>query len=286
MAASNSGYDPPTIHQPPDRNAASKAAEKRGWANYLLFRALRILRQNPILLVYAILSIAVTAVVFAAMLRASLWGYNRLLDRYLVWIDSWGVWGSALTLLLNITFVVVFLIVAYLTFAQVNSIVCLPFLDLISERVEIIVTGYSESVPFLTGLWTGLTSTIVCMVRKLAILTLCLPLLLIPVIGALAFFLLGAWFLAFDFLDLPMARRGWSFRRKAKFLDGCGKRRLVLGAVLQGTLLVPVVSVLMFPVAAVAATLFFIDVRAAKGWQTDAVSKPEKLIRGPADDSL
>lgn len=217
----------------------------------------------PILISLVLLVGLITAsVLYAGDLRDLLW--SRPAGEGFVNALLLGLW-HALAVVLGLLLIVVDI----LLFALLGRAIASPFLDLLAERVERLV-----GLPLPAG---GLRATLrsvlfafadvlLIIVFYLALLVPLLLLNLIPVVGSAAYTVLSTalamLMLALDFSSLTLARRLVPFllRWQAIWLN----RWLCLGfgAAVFVLLLVPVLNLVLLPLAAVGATLLVHDLYA------------------------
>ena len=102
--------------------------------------------------------------------------------------------------------------------------------------------------------------------RLLIYLAVMLPLLLInliPGLGgavyAVAAWLVTAYFLALEFLDYPLDRRGLSLKEKSRYVRSLGLGWLGFGSAVLVIGLVPVVNFTLLPLAAMGGTLVYLE---------------------------
>ena len=72
-------------------------------------------------------------------------------------------------------------------------------------------------------------------------------------------FLVTCFFLAVDFLDYPLERRGLSLRAKLAFVGRMGLTGIGFGATVLAMGIVPLLNLALLPLAAVGGTLLFWD---------------------------
>jgi CysZ protein len=158
-------------------------------------------------------------------------------------------------------------VVAVFAFLPVASLVASPFNDLISERVEEIVTGRpvpesepSSVVGALVGVGRSLANSARTFLRwALLALGVLIASVVLPGVGSLVGLIgggyLAARFAAWDAIDTPLARWGWSYERRLELLRR--RRPLCLGAgtVVAVALAIPVVNALAMPIAAAGGTV-------------------------------
>lgn len=138
-----------------------------------------------------------------------------------------------------------------------------PFNELLSERVEAVLTGRPPA-PFslrdfargaLLGIGHGLRRLLASLLGLAAVFALGL----VPVIGTIAAALLGAWLAAtgaaYDCYDAVLARRLLAYRDKRDYLARRRLRTLGLGAAVAGMLLVPGLNLVALGLGTAGATV-------------------------------
>ncbi|MCK5795651.1 MAG: EI24 domain-containing protein [Deltaproteobacteria bacterium] len=240
-----------------------------------VFRGWSFVAKHTELVKFCVLPVILTLVVFVGLSILFYAKYTWFVSLFWAKPEGWTIvfwWPFA------VLFVFAAIIIAYVLFFVVLSILTAPFNDFLSERVEQLAYGH-EPRPFSWSfLLRGLGQTVLHELAKLAIyLAWILPLLFlnfIPVIGTVAFavtgFILTARFLAYDHLDYAMARREWTFARKRGLLKEYRALTSGFGAGVAGVLLVPVVGLLSIPMAAVGGTLLFCDLEKAGAFDGEA----------------
>ncbi|MCK5835181.1 MAG: EI24 domain-containing protein, partial [Lentisphaeria bacterium] len=148
----------------------------------------------------------------------------------------------------------------YFFFVAIASIVSIPFMDLLSSEIELKVTNSSESASFWLGIQRGIQSTLIMMLRMLLVMFVSLPLLFVPLVGSVLYFLINAWYMAYGYLDYPMGRKGWTFRDKKSFMKNHKREQLFLGCFIYAMSLIPLLNLFVIPWATAASTLLFIRI--------------------------
>lgn len=185
---------------------------------------------------------------------------------WLSWVEpflkpflGWLVWLFSFLLLV---------VAGALSFTAVGSVIAAPFLDFLSEKVENLELGRSLGRPFSLGvLMEDAARTVVQACLKLsvvaALFVATLPLLLVPVLGGLAVTVINSyfaiWYLAAEFLDLPMSRAGWSLTQRRAWLQRRRGAVFGFGGAIYLVCLVPLMGFLVLPVAAVSGTRLFVS---------------------------
>lgn len=164
-------------------------------------------------------------------------------------------------------------LLAYYTWLVATSLVTAPVKDSLSELVEARRTGAPGPKFTLAALVAEIGRTLRVEGGKLLLYTaVMVPLyalsFAVPSVGHVLLSVFGWYFtslfLAFDYLDWPMARRGWGFGARYRALAKMNRAvALGFGTACWFLLLVPVLNVLLIPGAVVAGTNLFVDLEAA-----------------------
>ncbi len=184
------------------------------------------------------------------------------------WTGVLGTWfRSIVKVLAYIISLILLLVVCGFSFTAVGTVLAAPFNDALSERVEEMLNGTVTTRPFSFGnLFQDVVRTVIQALRKLLVVLLVfvftLPLLLIPVLGPIGYTVLNGlvatWFLAMEYVDLPMGRVGWSIRERGQWAWDRKRAMLGFGSGVYITFLVPLLGYLVMPAAVVGGTLLFV----------------------------
>lgn len=234
------------------------ATSKPTLAVNLYPKALGLLMTRPKLLLYTFLAAITTCLAMGLILWISWLGGSSVIDWMVNWL-GWESVGGFLGGLLKISYALFMLVATFYLFPAVAGIIGLPFYDLLSEEVESAITGTTEDAPFFPGLIQGLKSSLLFLGLRLMVLILGLPLFFIPFLGSILLFLINAGFLRFDFLDVPMARRGWTFQQKWRLLKSQRKSQWTFGITTALLLSIPLLNLFIPPLSVIAGTLLFIN---------------------------
>lgn len=158
-------------------------------------------------------------------------------------------------------------IVFFYAFTLLANIIGAPFNSLLSERVEQYLTGSSPTnEPSISFLLKSIPKTLRSEISKLIYLALwSIPLLIvsfIPVVNIAAPFLIfafGAWMFALEYIDFPMGNHGHFFKHVKSSLR---KRRLMalgFGAIVALFSIIPLVNLIIMPIAVAGATALYVD---------------------------
>ena len=162
-------------------------------------------------------------------------------------------------LLIIILSLIVLLIVAY----ALGLIIAAPFIDALSERVEIMATG-QEPEEFSWKKFVGDVVRTIKVETIKGVFLILIPVVLfvlniIPVIGGFLYvvltFLFGAWDLGFTYADLPMGRKVTPFRERLTFARQNKWGLIGLGA----GFIIPFFNLICVSPMVVGGTLFYVE---------------------------
>ena len=229
------------------------------------FRAVGFIAEHPRLAPLCLAPVAAAAL----LLFGSVIGSSRFASWAATSVAGHGVLAGVIYYLLMIF--VVFAVI-YFGLVIAVSIAASPFCSMLSERVEAIESGEPPpKLPLATVLGFALLDTWHSILRAVVYLMLTLSLSMIGMICALSAvlspvamalvalqFVITCWFIAYDFLDYPLSRRGIDFAGKFAYVEKHRAESLGFGFTVGLLLLVPLLNVLVAPVAAVGAARMFV----------------------------
>jgi CysZ protein len=146
---------------------------------------------------------------------------------------------------------VAILVFVFVAAMLVVNILAAPVYEIVSVAVEKDLTGSGGPA---IGFWGNVKVALVELKKAVFILFVSLILLFIPGLNVISV-LLSAFLIGWNFFDYPLARRGWSFRERLRFV----RREFwsVLGLGLW--LVIPVVQIVMMPLAVAGGTMLGLD---------------------------
>lgn len=179
-------------------------------------------------------------------------------------IPSWLQWLSYL--LWPLTVVTVLLVFSYL-FSTITNLISAPFCGLLAEQLENSLTGQALPDTGMVGIVKDLPRIMSREWRKLMYyLPRALVLLLlffVPGIGQtvapLLWFLFSAWMLAIQYCDYPFDNHKISFTDMRKALRTRRADNLQFGALVSLFTMIPVLNLVILPVAVCGATAMWVD---------------------------
>ena len=188
------------------------------------------------------------------------------------WMRAWlsgllpaSGWFAPLRTLLDVLGAVVVIVVLGWSFTWLFLLLASPFQDFISAAVERAVCGSAVADPAgFSGFLRSLRQSLVQAVVLTFFSVLFLLLALIPVIGAILFFVWSAFALGYSFASIHSGRTGQRFADRRAFAWRHRGAVMGLGTVVAGLSFVPLANVLFMPVFVVAGTLLHIDAAGQK----------------------
>lgn len=170
----------------------------------------------------------------------------------LVQFDQWYL--KPVQYLVSPVLVILLVTAAFFLYSITGALIASPFLDIISLRTEKAMGGNVPDPGFsLMALLRMAAGILKLLLLTLALYILILPLNLVPVAGsavyAAAGFLLTSFFCGFQFYDMPLERRGFTFSEKFLVCRKFGATVAGTGAAFMLISLIPVAGFLGIIVA-------------------------------------
>lgn len=229
-----------------------------------LARGFALLREKA-LRRYVVIPIVINIVLIASLLAFAGWQLNDWLDYWLSGLPNWLHWLESI--LWWIGMILSTLVFCYV-FTLLANLIASPFNGMLSARVEQLTTGTSPETglslagEMLDGI-TGECRRLRYYIGRAALLgLLSLVLLFIPGANlaiAPLWFIFGAFMLAFEYLDQPMANRGLTFETKISRLRARRWRHLGFGSVVTLATAIPLANLVVMPAAVIGATLLYLE---------------------------
>ncbi|MDR1611812.1 MAG: EI24 domain-containing protein [Planctomycetota bacterium] len=246
---------------------------------------LKFLYKNRGLKRYAVLPLLFNILLYVLVLALLFWLLARWQIGAVAW-DFWGPVGGWLAAAVNWTSWILkaavglaALAVTFFSFTAVGMVLASPLNDLLSEKVEAAYAGTEKklSLPLRLTLRATLNSmlgSLLTALRQLVCSLAALPFLLIPVIGFLPIFMVGAYFSGFGYIDSAMARNFLRPRHKKLLTDGNFWKIAGFGTGMQFLFFIPFTGLLLMPVGVTAGTIFYCDGNWTSLFQRSGVAPP------------
>lgn len=224
--------------------------------------ALSFLAKRPRLWPLAIAPFLLNCLLFGVFLW---WGYSRFsswLPKSSSFGEAW--WWQGLFYLVLVLVAASFLVVTAYLFSMLGRIVAAPFLEALTVKVEDELL--KRQAPRM-GFWRGVGRVALQESKKLLLYLVLMGLLflfnLLPGLGSaiqagLAL-LITCFFLAVDFMDYPLERRGLSLKAKLGYVAKMRLDGLAFGLSVFGVFWIPLLGLGFLPLAAVGGTLLYLE---------------------------
>jgi CysZ protein len=215
----------------------------------------------------ALMPFLLNVLLFVGFFAAAMYGFDSWMEELVPAGEAW--YWAALSYLAWTLAVVLMLAFQVILFAVVGRILASPFLDILTKRVEQQVLGQRidfNEMPIWRSVWRTLVQEAGRLALYLGIILILLLLNLLPVLGSMAYsvltVLVSCFFLACEFMDYPMERRGLKLGGKLAMVWRLKIGWLGFGGSLFLVAMIPLVNLLFLPAAAVGGTLLFLENRA------------------------
>lgn len=225
-------------------------------------QGLGILLRSPRLLLIGALPAVLTMLLLLGGMVALVYWFNDLGAWLTPFADDWSEgWRTTIRIAAGVALIGLAFAVGQIAFSALTLAIGGPFYEHIAEKVEDDLGGVPNAVDlsFAQLLWMGLRDGLVLVLRSLMFT---IPLFFagfIPVVGQtvvpVLIALVTAWFLALELIAVPFYRRGMDLKQRRLVLRK--RRALALGLGLPASLLclIPLVAIIVMPVAFVGGVL-------------------------------
>jgi CysZ protein len=227
---------------------------------FLPFQGLRLVF-SPGLRRFVIVPLLANLLVFGALAYTGAHYFDAFMD---AWLPS-QEWLQFLRWLLWLLFALVYAVILFFGFTLIANLIAAPFNGILAARVEERLTGQppQEEEP---SLLKAIVPAVAAELGKIFyLISRALPLallLLIPgvnVIAGVAWLIFGAWFLAIEYGDYPMANHLLKPAVQRQRLRRKRLKSLAFGAGVTVMMLTPVLQFAAMPAAVAGATRFWAD---------------------------
>ena len=180
------------------------------------------------------------------------------------WLPAEG-WMSYLRWLLWLLFALAYVLILFFGFTLLANLIAAPFNSLLAARVEQKLTGApppEDPTSVLKTLAPALASEIGKMFYLITRAVPLLILMLIPglnVVASLGWLIFGAWFLAVEYGDYPMANHTVAPAEQRRHLRSRRFKSLAFGTGIAVMMLIPLLQFAAMPAAVAGATRYWVD---------------------------
>jgi CysZ protein len=230
-------------------------------------RGYRYLQQHRHLWRYAILPIAlnllITLLVLGVLIAVGVWFVSSMQPWLYERLVQWGAWVAwSATIALGVLLLLVCLAAAVLSYKLLSGVLCGYFYGILAEKVETEL-GIDPAQLRSISLGYELRDTAYRMAVLMLVQLFFFAVSVLPVAGgpiALLGNLYFTWLInGMDYLDIPLAMRGWRFEQKREFAMRHREQTLGLGACVFLFGFVPILGAVLMTTAVVGAVLMHRD---------------------------
>lgn len=221
---------------------------------------------SPQLRQFVLIPLAVNIALFVFLTSALMNQFSGAMDWLEQYIPDWLSW---LSWVIWAIFSLTILVVYGFAFSLITTLIAAPFYGLLAEKTELLVTGKGpppESLARMIPRTLGreLVKLGYLIPRSLGVAIALLILGFIPVIGFIApalGFLWTAWNMAIQYIDYSADNHQTPFKELRATLGQHRGNSLIFGSVVTTGMMIPLVNIILPPLAVVSGTLYWLETR-------------------------
>lgn len=213
---------------------------------------------------FVIMPILLNIILMIGLLWLFITQISGMIEWVMNFLPNWLDWMSSIMFIASL---VMILTVFYFSFTMLSGFIAAPFNGLLAEKVEKMLTGevmietnmqdFIKDVPRMLArewqkLWYSLPKYIALFLFGF------MPFLGQTVVPIIAF-VFGAWMMAIQYCDYPFDNHKISFHAMRFKLAQNRTQSLVFGALITLCTLVPIINLVVIPVAVCGATAMWVD---------------------------
>lgn len=201
---------------------------------------------------YVFIPLVINIILFSIAIWFAVYKTQGLLSG----LDNWWGWLDWLQWLIWPLFVMATLVFVFFSFSILANIIAAPFNGLLAEAVELHLSDQNIVLPNRSITMEIITSVLSELAKLLYYATRAIPVLILSLIPGLQFIwlLFGAWMLALQYLDFPMANHGMKFKQERILIKQKRFMALGFGSMTMLMAMIPLLNFIVMPVAVCAAT--------------------------------
>lgn len=210
---------------------------------------------------FVLIPIAINFLLFGAAVYWLTVTTQAWTERFMDWLPSYFQWLEYLIYPLLVIFI---LAMFYFLFTSITNLIAAPFNGLLSEKVERYESGHTVSDEGIAGLIKDIPRTLGREFQKMwyflpRALGFFLLSLLLPVIGQIIWFFWISWMMAIQYLDYPFDNHKLPFTRMRFELRAQKGKSLSFGFGIIVLTMIPLVNLIVMPLAVAGATALWVD---------------------------
>lgn len=220
---------------------------------------------RPGVRLFVIVPLIINVLLFGAAFYFLFGQIDPLVQAVTDWVPAWLDWlKEGLAYIIWPLAVVIILLFSALIFGTLANWIAAPFNGLLSERIELLLTGQPISNDGFTDLLKDIPRTLSREVVKLVYylpraLLFLLVFFLLPLIGQLIWFLFTAWMMAVQYCDYPFDNHKVPFKKMRLQLAKDKPDAFMFGITVTFFSMIPIINFVVMPVAICGATAMWVD---------------------------
>ncbi|RUO60588.1 sulfate transporter CysZ [Pseudidiomarina insulisalsae] len=210
---------------------------------------------------YSLIPLAINILLFSLAIVAVFHYTTMWVADFMAWLPEWLGW---LEFLLWPLIIIAVLLLFAMTFTSVANIIASPFNSLLAEKVEERLTGVPAANGGVPGMIKDIPRTLGREFQKIVYfvpraLGFFLLLVFLPIIGQLLWLLWGGWMMTVQYADYAFDNHKVPFANMRASLGRHRGKSLSFGVVVAFLASVPVINLIMIPVAVSGSTAMWVD---------------------------
>ena len=213
---------------------------------------------------FAVMPVLLNILLLGGLFIAFVFQIKDVVSHLMDYMPSWLSWLGGILPILIISMI---LVLYYFIFATLSGFIAAPFNGLLAEKVEKMMTGEDISND---SLWAFIKDTPRMLAREWQKLIYSLPKIIalfllgfVPLLGQtvvpIATFVFTAWMFAIQYCDYPFDNHKVSFDIMKNALGNQRTQSLTFGGLVTCCTFVPVINLLIMPVAVCGATVMWVE---------------------------
>lgn len=220
---------------------------------------------KPGVRLFVIVPLVVNTLLFSVAFYYLFGQIDPLVQQLTDWLPGWLDWlKEGLAYIIWPLAVLVILLFSAFIFGTLANWIAAPFNGLLSERIELILTGQPISGGGFTDLLKDIPRTLGREVVKLLYylpraIGFLIIFFMLPLIGQVVWFLFTAWMMAIQYCDYPFDNHKVGFKHMRMQLYASKQDTFLFGITVTFFSMIPIVNFVVMPVAICGATAMWVD---------------------------
>ena len=231
----------------------------RSGASYF-FKGFTLIRQKGVRR-FVFIPLTVNVLLFSVAFYFAYLELNSYMESLMAWLPSWLDWLSVILWPLA---VLTILVIFSFIFSTVANWLAAPFNGLLSEKIEAILSGHPAPKGSMLDIVKDIPRTLSREWQKLSYylpraIGFFIILWLLPIIGQIIWFLFIGWMMAIQYKDYPFDNHKIPFAQMKEMLKKNQKVSFSFGLTVAVFSMIPIVNLVVMPVAICGATALWVD---------------------------